>query len=227
MDAVCTIGGDGTLLSVVPQALPHDVPVIGVNCGKLGFLASFSPEEALHGLVALLQGHYVEVPRSVLECTGPDGQRALALNDVVIRSTDARRMVNLSVHCDDQLVTTYGCDGLIVSTPTGSTAYNLSAGGPIVLPSTRALTMTPICPHTLSNRSIVFGSGACLSIASMEPSSPVQIHIDGQRTLCSSKLNQVCLKNAPTGLRQLVPSRFPTFRVLSQKLKWGHGPSTS
>src|SRR5882757_2772140 len=155
-DACCVIGGDGTLLGVAREAVREQVPIIGVNRGSLGFLTTFSADEARAHFAGLLGGAYQIAQRSMLDCcTGP-GSHDLALNDVLIKDEVNSRLVRLEVVADDEIVTEYTCDGLIFSTPTGSTAYNLSAGGPIIHPASEVIAMTPICPHTLSNRSIIF-----------------------------------------------------------------------
>ena len=128
------------------------MPIIGVNRGSLGFLTTFSAEEAATSLPALLAGDFRLAHRSILDCSTGPGRHDLALNDVLIKAEINSRIVRLEVVADDDLVTEYLCDGLIFATPTGSTAYNLSAGGPLVHPDAEVIAMTPICPHTLSNR---------------------------------------------------------------------------
>ena len=163
-DACCVIGGDGTLLSVVHEAAREQIPVIGVNRGSLGFLTTFTPEEAKAQFHELLQGHFKISWRSLLSGqTGPD-ECGLALNDILVKDSVNSRIVHLEVYANDELVTDYFCDGLIFSTPTGSTAYNLSAGGPLVNPDAPVIMMTPICPHTLTNRTITFNETVKLKV---------------------------------------------------------------
>ena len=163
-DACCVIGGDGTLLGVVREAARENIPVIGVNQGSLGFLTTFSADEARAQFATLLCGDYHIVQRTLLECKAGKGKRDVALNDVLIKNETNSRLVRLEVQADGNLVTEYYCDGVIFSTPTGSTAYNLAAGGPIIHPSAGVIAMTPICPHTLTNRPLVFPPDAHLAI---------------------------------------------------------------
>ncbi|MBN2234053.1 MAG: NAD(+)/NADH kinase [Opitutales bacterium] len=153
-DLCCVVGGDGTLLGVVPEAIESNTMLLGVNLGKLGFLATFDPEDILPRLKGIISGNYGIEERSLLCCSGQNNWAAMALNDLVIRSGTAG-LIGLRVFADDSRVNDYSADGLIVATPTGSTAYNLSAGGPIIHPGTQAISITPICPHTLSNRSMI------------------------------------------------------------------------
>jgi NAD+ kinase len=179
-DACCVIGGDGTILGVVCPAVKHGVPVIGINYGKLGFLTTYTQEEADDCLKDLIAGHYHQTHRTLLTCINAHQQEALALNDVVIKSSSNASLVELQVSQNGSLVNTYNSDGLIFSTPTGSTAYNLAAGGPIMHPGSHVLAMTPVSPHTLSNRSMVFPSEVQLSVDSVKPHPVPQIILDGR-----------------------------------------------
>ena len=182
-DACCVIGGDGTLLGAVRGAARENIPIIGVNQGGLGFLTTFSADEARAQFTALLAGDYRIARRSLLECkTGP-GERDLALNDVLIKNEVNSRLVRLEVFANGRLVTDYYCDGVIFSTPTGSTAYNLAAGGPIIHPDAGVIAMTPICPHTLSNRTIIFRENVRLRVVNLTERSRLLVAMDGQRNL--------------------------------------------
>lgn len=222
-DACCVIGGDGTLLGVVSEAARAQVPVIGVNRGTLGFLTTFSADEVRSQFPSLLAGDYSVAYRSLLECSTGSGQQGLALNDVLIKDESSSGLVRLEVFADDELVTEYYCDGLIFSTPTGSTAYNLSAGGPLVHPGAEVIAMTPICPHTLSNRSIIFHHGVRLRVFHRHSQSGVLVALDGQR-------NQMHCENSPIEI-SLSKVRLPLaqrrgyshFAVVRTKLKWSGG----
>jgi NAD+ kinase len=183
VDACCVIGGDGTLLGVAREAVREQVPIIGINRGSLGFLTTFSADEARAHFGELLGGAYKVAQRSMLDCSTGSGAHDLALNDVLIKDEVNSRLVRLEVMADNELVTDYYCDGLIFSTPTGSTAYNLSAGGPLVHPSAAVIAMTPICPHTLSNRSIIFRESVRLRVFNRTDSSRLLVALDGQRNL--------------------------------------------
>lgn len=222
-DACCVIGGDGTLLGVAPAAVAANVPLIGVNRGSLGFLTTFSAEEARQQFPALLQGNFRLAHRSLLECrTGP-GQEGLALNDVLIKDEQHSRLVHLEVVADDELVTQYTCDGLIFSTPTGSTAYTLSAGGPLVHPSAEVIALTPICPHTLSNRSIIFRQDVCLRIHNRGEDSRLLVAIDGQHNLITGAHSPIEITISERKLALVQRADYSHFAVLRTKLMWSGG----
>src|SRR6185436_3201584 len=182
-DACCVIGGDGTLLGVARESAREQVPIIGVNRGSLGFLTTFSADEARAHFIELLGGAFSIDRRSMLDCSTGPGVHDLALNDVLLKDEINSRLVRLEVFADDELVTDYTCDGLIFSTPTGSTAYTLSAGGPLIHPGAAVIAMTPICPHTLTNRSIIFRDHVRLRIFNRNEGSRLLVAIDGQRNL--------------------------------------------
>jgi NAD+ kinase len=219
-DACCVLGGDGTLLGVVPESIAHQVPVFGVNQGKLGFLATFTADEVMTRLERLLKGNYTIVKRSVIRCRTVDGQKALALNDAVIKSRSISRLISLQVFSDNEWVTEYFCDGLIFSTPTGSTAYNLSAGGPIVTPGAGIMTMTPICPHTLTNRSVVFAHDTVLRVDSKGNETEPHFSLDGIHHFDGTGIFPLELSIEYQSLSLLQPQDYSYYRVLRQKLKW-------
>ncbi len=222
-DACCVIGGDGTLLGIVPEAARSGVPVIGVNRGGLGFLTTLSPDDARHCFPALLRGEFHIAERSLLSCSTGPGREDIALNDILIKDATNSKLVNLEVTADGQLVTDYFSDGLIISTPTGSTAYNLSAGGPIIHPDAGVIAMTPICPHTLSNRSIIFRHDVQLRIHNGMPDSQLQVTVDGQRSLASDAAHPVAISMSPTRLRLVQSRDYAHFSVMRAKLKWSGG----
>ncbi|PTY04960.1 NAD(+) kinase [Opitutaceae bacterium EW11] len=222
-DACCVIGGDGTLLGVVTEAARENVPVIGVNRGSLGFLTTFSGEEARQLFPAILEGQYCLANRSLLECSTGPGQHDLALNDVLIKDEFSSRLVRLEVFADDELVTEYYCDGLIFSTPTGSTAYNLSAGGPLIHPGAEVIAMTPICPHTLSNRSIIFRHDVCLRVFHRVERSRVLVAMDGQRKQLTCENSPIEISISPKRLALVQRCDYSHFAVVRTKLKWSGG----
>ena len=207
-------------MGVALEAANHQVPIIGVNRGSLGFLTTFSADEARSHFLELLGGQYRIAQRSLLECcTGP-ASHDLALNDVLIKDEVNSRLVKLEVHADGELVTNYTCDGLIFSTPTGSTAYNLSAGGPLIHPDAAVIAMTPICPHTLSNRSIIFREGVRLRVLNRSASSRLLVAMDGQRDLkvgVGSPI-EITISRLKLPLAQRVD--YSHFSVVRTKLKW-------
>jgi NAD+ kinase len=219
-DACCVIGGDGTLLGVVREAAQNQVPIIGVNRGSLGFLTTFSADEARAHFVDLLGGQYRIAKRSLVECcTGPDSYD-LALNDVLIKDEINSRLVQLEVYADEELVTNYTCDGLIFSTPTGSTAYNLSAGGPLIYPDAAVIAMTPICPHTLSNRSIIFREKVRLRVLNRSRASRLLVAMDGQRNLKVGVGSPIEITISKLQLPLVQRVNYSHFSVVRTKLQW-------
>lgn len=229
-DACCVIGGDGTLLGIAADAAREHVPVIGVNRGHLGFLTTLSAEEARLHFSSILAGNFKISRRSLIQCRiggnshGAAAPSALtALNDIVIKEERNSHLVRLEVHADDDLVTDYFSDGLIVSTPTGSTAYNLSAGGPLIYPDAAVIAMTPICPHTLSNRSIIFPDTVRLRIRNRDPQARLLVAADGQQNpvQCCGGLIEITLSGHHLPLVQHADHTH--FSVVRQKLNWSGG----
>lgn len=181
-DLCCTVGGDGTLLGTVEAAARAGVPVLGVNCGKLGFITAVEGPDFQGRVEGVLRQGFAVSSRTLLSCRGRRDRPAwLALNDIVLRN-HASRLCQFDVHTEAGLLNHYVCDGIILSTPTGSTAYNLSAGGPIIHPQARVVALTPICPHTLSNRSVVVGDETCLEVRIPVSGQPIQVSVDGTET---------------------------------------------
>lgn len=225
-DACCVIGGDGTLLGVAAEAAREQVPIIGVNRGSLGFLTTYSSEEARHHFKDILEGRYRVAHRSMLTCSAGCERSEFALNDVVVKDEVNSRLVRLEVFAGDELVTQYVCDGLIFSTPTGSTAYNLSAGGPLIHPEADVIAMTPICPHTLSNRSIIFRPDVTLRVFNRTPRAKIQVSMDGQRTVvpCSDGPLEIGLCAGRLPLIQRAD--YSHFSVVRAKLGWSGSMNT-
>lgn len=222
-DACCVIGGDGTLLGVARESAREQVPIIGVNRGSLGFLTTFSADEARAQFTELLGGAFRIDHRVMLDCSTGTGAHDLALNDVLLKDEVNSRLVRLEVFADGELVTDYTCDGLIFSTPTGSTAYNLSAGGPIIHPAAGVIAMTPICPHTLSNRSIIFRENVKLRILNRSDDSRLLVAMDGQRNLKVSRHSSVEISIAKLRLPLAQRADYSHFSVVRTKLKWSGG----
>ena len=222
-DACCVIGGDGTLLGVVREAAAEKVPIIGVNRGSLGFLTTFSPEEARSDFGSVLEGSFRLDQRAMLECRVAGGPPQVALNDVLIKDAVTSKLVHLEVFADGELVTDFLADGLIFATPTGSTAYNLSAGGPIVHPRAEVIAMTPICPHTLTNRSIIFRNSVTLRVLNRSKGTALVVGLDGQSELKlgADEAVDVCLSRLRLPLAQR--HDYSHFSVMRTKLKWSGG----
>jgi NAD+ kinase len=222
-DACCVIGGDGTLLGVARESARAGVPIIGVNRGSLGFLTTFSADEARAQFAGLLEGGLEVDPRTMLECATGSGGHGLALNDVLLKDEVNSRLVRLEVFADGELVTDYLCDGLIFSTPTGSTAYNLSAGGPILHPSAGVIAMTPICPHTLSNRAIIFRDTVRLRVFNRSSHSRLLVALDGQRNLRVTDQSPVEISVSNLRLPLAQRPDYSHFSVVRKKLQWSGG----
>jgi NAD+ kinase len=222
-DACCVIGGDGTLLGAVRESARAQVPIIGVNRGSLGFLTTFSADEARAQFEDLLRGAFRVDHRALLDCSTGPGSHDLALNDVLIKDEINSRLVRLEVIADGELVTDYTCDGLIFSTPTGSTAYNLSAGGPIVHPAAAVIAMTPICPHTLSNRTIIFRDNVKLRVFNRSAGSRLLVAMDGQRNLKVGTSSPIEITIARQRLPLAQRAGYEHFAVVRTKLKWSGG----
>lgn len=222
-DACCVVGGDGTLLGAVRDAAREGIPVIGVNRGSLGFLTTFSADEARQQFTDLLRGHYRVAHRTLMDCkTGPR-HRDIALNDVLIKNEVNSRLIRLEVHADGELVTDYLCDGLIFTTPTGSTAYNLAAGGPIIHPAAGVIAMTPICPHTLSNRTIIFRDTVKLKIHNRTEDARLFVAMDGQRNSLVTEGHPIEISLSPRKLALAQRRGYSHFEVMRTKLKWSGG----
>jgi len=224
-DLLIVLGGDGTLLSVVRALEERAVPILGINLGTLGFLVEVSVDEMQEALARALDGEMTVEPRMRLAVRllrgGRELRRWLALNDAVITKGASARIVDLEARADGQLVTTYHADGLIVSTPTGSTAYTLSAGGPILLPGVPSMVLTPICPHALTQRPLVLPDSAVIEVIVHPRGGEVQLAIDGQEgaPLQESDLVEVRRSEHPALL--LVSPAHSRFEVLRSKLRWG------
>ncbi len=223
VDACCVIGGDGTLLGVAHAAAEVNVPIIGVNRGSLGFLTTFSAEEARTYLADLLAGHFSVAERALLDCSTAPDRHDVALNDVLIKDESHSRLVELQVHANGELVTTYTCDGLILSSPTGSTAYNLSAGGPLIHPDAEVIALTPICPHTLSNRSIIFRQDVKLRVTPRHDDACLLVAMDGQRNIRICEGNPVEITVSALRLKLVNRESYEHFAVVRTKLKWSGG----
>ena len=222
-DACCVIGGDGTLLGAVRGATSENIPIIGVNQGGLGFLTTFSADEARAHFAALLGGDYRIARRALLECrTGPR-HVDIALNDVLIKNGTNSRLVRLEVFANGRLVTDYYCDGVIFSMPTGSTAYNLAAGGPIIHPAAGVIAMTPICPHTLSNRTIIFRDDVKLTVFNRSDDSQLLVAMDGQRNSVMAGGSPIEISVSSRTLALAQRRDYSHFEVMRAKLKWSGG----
>lgn len=224
-DLVLVLGGDGTMIATARLIGDEEVPVLGVNYGGLGYLTEFRIEELYEALEMILAGDYrldkrvmlsVELRRSKDIVTV---QRVL--NDVVINKSALARIIEIEAYLNKQYVSSFRADGLIVSTPTGSTAYNLSAGGPVIFPSMNAVVITPICPFTLSNRPIVVPDDAVIELSMKTANEDVALTLDGQVGFPLTAEDHVIIRKSRTTFNLIQPSNRNYFDVLRDKLRWG------
>ncbi|MDA0577757.1 MAG: NAD(+)/NADH kinase [Verrucomicrobia bacterium] len=225
IDAMMALGGDGTMLRAFRSLNGNDVPLIGVNIGSLGFLTSVAEGDLERALTCLAHDEIVFSRRSVAACVAEQGKKEVGryagLNDVVIGGGSATRVITLRVSVGGDPVASYLCDGLIISTPTGSTGHNLSAGGPIMVPETRAFVITPICPHTLSSRPLVVPDDSDIEIqVATAPEAGLNLTVDGQVGHALRANDIVRVHASRTGVRFIHLPGYSYFSVLSQKLGW-------
>jgi NAD+ kinase len=219
------LGGDGTMLAAARLAAPRKIPILPVNMGSLGFLTSFTLDELYPALEEALAGKSSISQRVMLQAelvrAGTVIESQCALNDAVIHKGALARMIQLELSINSDFVCRYRADGLIVSTPTGSTAYSLSAGGPIVHPAVEGFVITPICPHMLSDRPLVVRDYCCLEIKMNGDTDSVYLTIDGQRAVPLEPTDALRVQRAKEQLQLIQPPKKPYFEILRNKLKWG------
>lgn len=225
VDLVLVLGGDGTMIASARMIGDEEVPVLGVNYGSLGYLTEFRIEELYDALEMILADNYRLDKRVMLAVElfrGPDLiTRNRVLNDVVINKSALARIIEIEAYLNKQFVTSFRADGLIVSTPTGSTAYNLSAGGPIIFPSMNAVVVTPICPFTLSNRPLVVPDNAVIELLMKTDQEDVSLTLDGQVGFPLMVDDRVVIRKSSTTFNLIQPSNRNYFDVLRDKLRWG------
>ena len=224
-DLVIALGGDGTLLYAARLVGENDVPILGINIGNLGFLTEVPGGQALDALDGVLAGDFSTEERMMLDVElvreGAVLERHRALNDAVITKGALARVLNLEVRVDGEYLTSYVSDGLITATPTGSTAYSLSAGGPIVEPGTRATILTPICPHTLTNRPIILQDDRHVTIEIMSGSEHMMLTVDGQVGIPLGRGDVLRYSRSAKRTRLIIWAGLSYFEVLRRKLNWG------
>jgi len=226
VDLMVVLGGDGMLLAAARAIGERPVPVLGVNLGTLGYLAEISLDELFPTLEGVLAGRLQTETRMRLdvraEREGREIGHYLALNDAVIARTALSRMIDLQTWADDAEVTTYHGDGLIVATPTGSSAYSLSAGGPLLLPGISAIVLTPICPHALTQRPLVLPKPCRVAISVLDSrGGEVHLTVDGQVGCQLQEGDRVSVRASDQPLQMLVPAGLNRFEVMRNKLRWG------
>lgn len=223
-ELIIVVGGDGTLLNAARSLAHTSVPLIGINLGRLGFLTDVSPDMLTTCMDEILGGHYREEERFLLHASilrnGEHISDSYAFNDVVMHKWDIARMIELDTYIDGKYVSTMRADGLIVSTPTGSTAYALSGGGPIIQSNLDAVVLVPICPHTMTNRPIVVDANSRIEVI-VGTNHQAQVTCDGQINLGLVADDRVVIQKHPTPVRLIHPPTYDYFEILRAKLRWG------
>jgi len=224
-EIVLVLGGDGTMLSVSRLVAPKGIPILGINLGSLGFITEVNRDEIFSAVDKMLNDGCAIEERMMLTAAIHRNGKKIAdytvLNDIVINKGALARIIDLETNINDRYVTTYKADGLIISTPTGSTAYSLSAGGPILYPTLDSMVVTPICSHTLTNRPIVVPGNSNIEIIIKSLSEDVFLTLDGQVGFSLRMDDIVEISKSPFKTRLLVPIERDYFQVLRTKLKWG------
>ena len=225
VDLILVLGGDGTMIATARMIGDQEVPVLGVNYGGLGYLAEFRIEELYSALESILSDNYRLDKRVMLAVELLRGSELITrnrvLNDVVINKSALARIIEIEVYFSQQFVNSFRADGLIISTPTGSTAYNLSAGGPVVFPSMNAIVITPICPFTLTNRPIVVPDDAVIELRLKTEQEDVALTLDGQVGFPLKVNDRAVIRKSRTTFNLIQPSNRNYFDVLRDKLRWG------
>lgn len=227
-DLAIAIGGDGTMLYAARVVAERGVPLLGVNRGRLGFLADIGPDEMLDRIDEVLAGECVQDERLMVQATltraSGETVSAIGLNDIVVQKSDIGRMLEFETQMNGRFVNNHGGDGLIVATPTGSTAYALSGGGPILEPGLNALVLVPICPHTLSDRPVVVDASTDIFMRVLERDhTQAQLVADGQLVADMDPTDELRITAAPKRARLLHPRGYDYYKILRSKLAWGRG----
>jgi NAD+ kinase len=224
-DLAIVIGGDGTFLSAVRSLANHNIPVLGINLGRLGFLVDISPDDMTQHLEEILQGQYVEESRFLLQAQVKRNENIIseadAFNDVVVHIRDVARMIEFETYVNGQFVNFQRSDGLVVSTPTGSTAYALSSGGPLLHATLEAMIVVPICPHTLTNRPLVINADSKVEIVIGESKqSTAQVTLDGQTAFDVKPGDKIIIQKKQKSIILIHPESYDYYEILRAKLHW-------
>ena len=224
-DLAIVVGGDGTFLSAVRSLADLNIPILGINLGRLGFLVDISPDEMFGHLEQIMQGNYVEECRFLLQAhvirNGEVISEADAFNDVVVHIRDVARMIEFETYINGQYVNYQRADGLVVSTPTGSTAYALSSGGPLLHATLNAIVLVPICPHTLSNRPLVINANSKVEIVIGESKqSTSQVTFDGQTAFDVKPGDKIVIEKKKNTINLIHPGAYDYYEILRAKLHW-------
>ena len=223
-DLLVVLGGDGTILNVVSGLEETITPIFGINIGSLGFLTCLNSSAYREAIESIVSGKFALSERVLFQVEimtkGKQGQRARALNDAVISRGEISRLIRLRTRVNGAALTEFNADGLVIATPTGSTAYSLSAGGPILEPQSGVFVITPICPHVLTNRSVIVGDDAVIEVEPSEPDYPIYLTLDGRHPVPLEFGSTVVIRRAEKTLPLAVLPELSFFGVVRQKLKW-------
>jgi NAD+ kinase len=221
-EIVVALGGDGTMLAAARMVGPHGIPILGVNLGKLGFLAEVSVEEMNPSIDDILRGTYaVEERMALVASSNKESKDYAALNEVVVDKGGSPRVIDLETHVNNDYLVTYTADGIILNTPTGSTAYSLATGGPIVAPQARVITVNPLAPHTLTARPVVVPDDSVIRIVVNSSPKPVHITTDGQAEGFYEAPVEFTIKKAPYTVKLIKRKQRSFYELLRTKLMWG------
>ncbi len=223
-DIVMTFGGDGTILSAVRIVAKSEIPIMGINVGKLGFLAEYQNDKIESAIETLISGNYRVVDRLMLSTT-IDNEEIFAVNDFVIEKVMSSRMITIHTYSNDHYVASYRADGLIITTPTGSTAYSLSSGGPILAPSSKVICITPISPHSLTFRPLVLPDENTIKLIVEAPSGEAKLVADGQIEKILKNGDEVSISTAKHKVKLIKPVKSSYYDVLRAKLLWAADPT--
>lgn len=224
-DLIIVVGGDGTLLNTARDFVDANIPILGVNLGRLGFLADVALEAMFIVVTQVLNGEFSKEERALLSCKVMQDdvilKQNLAFNDVVVHRRGALRMIEFDVFIDDKFVNTQRADGLIVTTPTGSTAYALSSGGAIMHPGVNAIELVSICPHTMSHRPLLVPGDSEISIQIKSAVKGVDVSFDGQVSFAMTSSETICIRQHSSFIHLLHPKDYDYFDIIRSKLHWG------
>ena len=220
IDFIITLGGDGTILRFTHHFPEIEAPILGINLGRFGFMADILLEELYPSLEAFLAGEYRIEKRPMLEATTAEGERCFAVNEMTIHRSPNPTLIDLSIHVDGIYLNTFSADGVIISTPSGSTAYSLSAGGPILTPELEAFLLTPICPHTISNRPIVFMPKNTIEVKYLCADDPVEISFDGISRFTMKTNDTFTISKSKRTFQLVNLAKTDFFSILRKKLGW-------
>jgi NAD+ kinase len=223
VDLLFVFGGDGTMLHIAREIAGSATPMLGVNIGGLGFLTAVPSDELPRALAQIWRGEFKYESRALIEVSGECRGRKIresALNDIVISRGAVSRLISLDVSVDNELVTRYRCDGLIISSPTGSTAYSLAAGGAIVLPTAEVFALTPICPHALSNRPIILPLASTIRVKAASSPHPIILSVDGQVVAELGAGDEVAIRRSRGAVRLMHLADSSFWEALRRKLYW-------